>query len=152
LIRAVALVALAVLVACGGSASEAETTPERSEVSSGSIVPIDGPGPVYPDGTPPVETTTDAAPETSGPSPATSMQAPLETCGPGPSYQAVSEWRCADGSMPLGGDAVRGRDARQGSGGSHIPPVSLMESHIVDIYRVPCPEGAVEVHVCMYHC
>jgi hypothetical protein len=150
--RSSTAVLLFVLVACGGAGGDAETTPEASESSSGSIVHFDESTPVYENGATSRTPSTETAEAPGEPSPTTSMQAPLETCGPGASYQAVSEWRCADGSMPLAGDSARGRDARVGSSGAHIPPVSAMESHIVDIYRVPCPEGDIEVFVCMFHC
>ena len=28
----------------------------------------------------------------------------------------------------------------------------MLDAHIVDLYEVPCPSGAVQVHVCLYHC
>lgn len=81
-----------------------------------------------------------------------SFDNPLPVCGAGESYVAVSQWRCADGSMPLGGAPEAGRDARQGSMGAHQEGSSFLDSHIVDLYVVPCPEGPVEVYVCLYHC
>lgn len=54
--------------------------------------------------------------------------------------------------MPLGGSPEAGRDARQGSMGAHQEGSSFLDSHIVDLYVVPCPEGPVEVYVCLYHC
>lgn len=79
---------------------------------------------------------------------------PIEACGPRQSYKKVANYRCEDGSMPLAGNTVAGRDARLGSSKSHMPgpPGDFANSHIVDIYRVPCPNGPVTLYVCMYHC
>lgn len=133
---------LSLCVACAGS--ESTETPEPVEVSSGGEA-TPGPGGV------------------SGGEPATGVRAnayavgrsfdnPLPVCGAGESYIAVSQWQCADGSMPLGGDPGAGQNARQGSMGPHQEGTSIMDSHIVDLYSVPCPEGPVEVYVCLYHC
>lgn len=85
--------------------------------------------------------------------PGSSFDAPLETCGTDESYAAIASYECPDGSIPLGGDPRAGHRARLGSSRSHVDdPPSLMESHIVDIYEVPCPKGPVRVYVCMYHC
>ena len=61
-------------------------------------------------------------------------------------YQRVAAYRCADGSMPLGGDARAGGAARRGNIGEGP------DGHILDLYDVPCPEGAVQIYVDMYHC
>lgn len=81
-----------------------------------------------------------AAPPAAAPAeraePGRSAEAPALTCGPAESYAYVaSRFRCADGSNPLGGTAPR--------------PHS---SHVLDIYDVPCPGGAVPVYVDMYGC
>lgn len=61
-------------------------------------------------------------------------------------YRRVAEYRCADGSMPLGGDVRAGGAARRGNIGAGP------DGHILDLYDVPCPEGAVPIHVDGYHC
>ncbi|MBZ0121003.1 MAG: hypothetical protein K8H88_28670 [Sandaracinaceae bacterium] len=61
-------------------------------------------------------------------------------------YSTIASWRCADGSMPLGGDPERGAAARRGNVGPGD------DGHIVDLYEVPCPGGTVEVYVDAYHC
>jgi len=75
-----------------------------------------------------------------------SPEAPLMACGPADSYRRVAEFRCADGSQPLGGDAGAGRQARAGNVGANST------GHVIDLYRVPCASGAVEVYVDMYGC
>lgn len=61
-------------------------------------------------------------------------------------YRRVAEYRCADGSMPLGGDVRAGGAARRGNIGAGP------DGHILDLYDVPCPEGAVPIYVDGYHC
>ena len=58
----------------------------------------------------------------------------------------------ADGSTPLHGDPHAGAAARLGSSGSHQEGGGIEDSHIVDIYEVPCPSGPVTLYVCLYHC
>jgi hypothetical protein len=85
-----------------------------------------------------------AASRGSGPG---SFDAPVMTCGPEDSYAYVaSEFRCPDGSNPLGGDLGRAHDARIGA---KRHPVS---GDFVDIYRVACAGGPALVYVDMYGC
>ena len=81
-----------------------------------------------------------------------SFEHPLETCGAMEGYTAISRFVCADGEMPLHGNPELGAGARLGSSRPHVEGTSIMDSHIVDIYRVPCASGPVEVFVCLYHC
>jgi hypothetical protein len=88
---------------------------------------------------------TAAAPSSAPPlgrSPATAIPA----CGPGASYEYVSTAaKCADGTNPFDGDISLARAARTRSAPSG-------KGTTVDIYRVPCPEGPIELHVDMYQC
>ena len=83
---------------------------------------------------------------------------PVPTCGPRESYLYIArDFQCPGGGNPLQGDAAAGAAARSGSVGSHSVPGPgtgdpLMDMHVVDLYEVPCPSGAVQVFVCMYHC
>ena len=124
------------LAACGGSgaASTTDTTDETATTAGGAEQ--------------------DSLPAGSGVSTGPAEEALLKVCGPRVSYERVSQFQCPDGSTPLGGDWRAGQQARLGSTGSHLPepPTDPMNSHIVDIYQVPCPSGPVEVRVCMYHC
>ncbi|MCA9606263.1 MAG: hypothetical protein KC619_11740 [Myxococcales bacterium] len=76
----------------------------------------------------------------------TSPERPLPACGPVDSYRQVSEYRCRDGSQPLGGDPGLGAQARRGNVGANS------RGHVIDLYVIPCPEGAVELYVDMYGC
>jgi hypothetical protein len=68
-------------------------------------------------------------------------------CGPRESYRYVaSEFQCPQGGNPLDGDLERARDSRLGA----LDHPS--NGHIVDVYRVPCPGGEVELFVDMYGC
>ena len=68
-------------------------------------------------------------------------------CGPRDSYRYVAaEFRCPDGSNPLGGDEMAGRNARTGNVGAN------QTGHIIDLYQVPCATGPVDVFVDMYGC
>ncbi len=83
------------------------------------------------------------------------LEKPIEACGARESYVAVARYQCADGSVPLGGDARAAQQARLGSVGSHMADNDsnhFMNSHIVDMYEVPCPGATVKVFVCLYHC
>ena len=72
---------------------------------------------------------------------------PVGRCGPRDSYYYVAtEYRCRDGSNPLGGNVAAGRDARLGNVGANST------GHIIDLYEVPCASGAQRVYVDMYHC
>lgn len=77
---------------------------------------------------------------------------PLLVCGPQQAYAVVAKTTCADGSRPLNGEPRQGRAARSGSMASHQEPESMIVSHIVDRYKVPCSAGARDVYVCHYHC
>lgn len=61
-------------------------------------------------------------------------------------YLYIANYRCGDGSMPLNGDRRAGGRARVGNVGPGP------DGHIVDLYKVPCPGGAVRIHVDSYHC
>lgn len=71
---------------------------------------------------------------------------PIGACGTGDSYQIVASYVCPDGSMPLSGDASAGAAARLGNVGANST------GHIIDLYEVPCPTGAVQLYVDMYAC
>ncbi len=74
-------------------------------------------------------------------------ESPVATCGARDSYAYIAQrFRCPDGSNPLGGDLEAGRAARVGNVGPNHT------GHIIDLYRVPCPGGEVEVYVDMYGC
>ncbi len=61
-------------------------------------------------------------------------------------YAFVANWHCSDGSMPLGGIEERGAAARVGNVGDGP------DGHIVDLYRISCPSGPVDLYVDGYHC
>jgi hypothetical protein len=72
---------------------------------------------------------------------------PVPACGPRDSYDYVaSRFRCPDGTNPLGGDPRAGQAARLGNVGANA------SGHIIDVYRVPCASGPVDVYVDMYGC
>ncbi len=76
-----------------------------------------------------------------------SAEDPVSACGPGDSYAFVAgEFRCPEGDNPLGGDPSAGSAARVGNVGSNST------GHIIDLYRVPCASGPVDVYVDMYGC
>ena len=84
---------------------------------------------------------------TAAPSAGFDREHPVMRCGPVESYVYVaSEFRCADGTNPLGGDPRAGAAARVGN----VGPNST--GHIIDLYRVPCSEGPRDVYVDMYGC
>ncbi|HEY8431486.1 MAG TPA: hypothetical protein VIL20_24060 [Sandaracinaceae bacterium] len=133
-----------VLAACGGSADEAEPTatsggeltvadntnapPPEAELVADLVVPAVR--------TYPGRTGSGASPED-----------PVSACGPGDSYAFVArEFECPEGGNPLGGDPMAGAGARAGNVGANSA------GHIIDLYRVPCPSGPVDVYVDMYGC
>lgn len=61
-------------------------------------------------------------------------------------YAFVGSWHCADGSVPLGGSPDAGAASRVGNVGPGP------DGHIVDLYRVPCSTGPVDLYVDGYHC
>jgi hypothetical protein len=72
---------------------------------------------------------------------------PVPACGPRDSYDYVaSRFRCPDGTNPLGGDMGAGQASRLGNVGANS------QGHIIDVYRVPCASGPVDVYVDMYGC
>lgn len=72
---------------------------------------------------------------------------PVMACGPRDSYAFVAgELQCPEGGNPLGGDAQAGAAARVGNVGANST------GHIIDLYRVPCGSGPVDVYVDMYGC
>ncbi len=87
------------------------------------------------------------APSATSPDVGSSRENPVMRCGPRDSYYYVAtEFRCSDGTNPLGGDVRMGSQARLGN----VGPNST--GHIIDRYSVPCPEGARDVFVDMYGC
>lgn len=76
----------------------------------------------------------------------TSREDPVAVCGPVESYRYVSEYRCPDGSQPLGEDAAAGQRSRVGNVGANAT------GHVIDRYRVPCPREPVDVYIDMYAC
>jgi hypothetical protein len=82
-----------------------------------------------------------------GPWPGSSLDKPMLVCGPRESYRYVAEeFQCPRGGNPLKGDLTLAQQARLGA---LDRPNS---EHIVDVYRVPCAGGPVEVFVDMYGC
>ncbi len=76
-----------------------------------------------------------------------SKETPVPTCGTTHSYDYVaSDVVCNDGRSPFGGDLRAAMKARVGSVGGGP------SGHIIDLYRVPCPEGLKDVYVDMYEC
>jgi hypothetical protein len=76
-----------------------------------------------------------------------SAEDPVTACGPGDSYSFVArEFRCPGGGNPLGGDPRAGAQSRVGNVGANST------GHIIDLYRVPCPTGPVDIYVDMYGC
>ncbi len=140
--RIACAVALVVLLGCGGStASSAEPTATSGGESAGNQN-APAPAPYAPPPSP-------LAPASSGPlgdTAHTSHEQPLRACGPSDSYRRVAEHRCPDGSVPLGGDPGAGAGARVGNVGPNA------SGHIIDLYRVPCASGEVDVYVDMYGC
>ncbi len=95
--------------------------------------------------------TSNEVPVSSGPS-GQSRESAIQRCardgpdGARTDYAFIASYECSDGSVPLGGDATRGADARLGNVGQGP------DGHVIDRYRVPCPSGAVEIYVDAYHC
>ncbi|MEQ9646555.1 MAG: hypothetical protein RLO52_13800 [Sandaracinaceae bacterium] len=58
----------------------------------------------------------------------------------------ASEVQCPGVGNPLGGDPEAGQQARVGNVGANG------SGHIIDLYRVPCPSGPLEVYVDLYGC
>jgi hypothetical protein len=86
-------------------------------------------------------------PPPSGPVEVNDKEHPVMRCGAKDSYYYVAtEFKCADGSNPLGGETMAGAKARVGNVGANST------GHIIDLYEVPCPEGAKRVYVDMYGC
>jgi hypothetical protein len=81
-----------------------------------------------------------------------SFERPLTACGARESYEVIANLQCPDESRPLGGDVHEAQAARRGSSFAHQEGPSVMESHIVDVYELPCPSGTQEVYLCLYHC
>jgi hypothetical protein len=82
-----------------------------------------------------------------GPMPGDSLERPMQVCGPRESYRYVAEgFQCPGGGNPLRGDLERAQHARLGA--LDHPQTG----HIVDVYRVPCPDGDVQLFVDMYGC
>ncbi|HEX7499235.1 MAG TPA: hypothetical protein VF524_02925 [Polyangia bacterium] len=80
---------------------------------------------------------------------------PYFACGARTSYLLVaSVFRCPDGSNPFHGDLRAAAGSRRSNVGQHMPAPDgdFFNSHIVDLYSVPCATGPEEIYVCMYHC
>ena len=76
-----------------------------------------------------------------------SAEDPVVACGPTDSYRYVAgEFECPEGGNPLTGDPAAAARARVGNVGANST------GHIIDLYRVPCPSGPVDVYVDMYGC
>lgn len=76
-----------------------------------------------------------------------SKDLPVPTCGASHSYEWIaSDARCADGRNPFQGDLRAAMASRAGNVG---PGAS---GHIIDLYEIPCPEGAKRIYVDMYDC
>jgi hypothetical protein len=75
-----------------------------------------------------------------------SMARPIEVCGVRGQLAWLLALTCGDGSHPFAsGDAAHGaRVGSMGAGGRC--------GTIIDAYSVPCPEGAYEIYVDLYHC
>lgn len=141
------------LVACGpgaGAASGASTAGgDASDVASNQNAP-----PPQPEAAQPAAAT--ATPSAAGPGGSVpgqrrgsgqSREDPVICCGPVDSYTYVAaEFRCPDGQNPLGGDPSAGQRARVGNVGPNA------SGHIIDLYRVPCGGGEVDIFVDMYGC
>lgn len=80
------------------------------------------------------------------PEPGSSKEHPLPACGPQGSYIAVADAECDDGSRPLDGDVPQGMRSRSGSVGPNA------SGHIIDLYKITCPEGPKQIYVDMYGC
>ena len=93
-----------------------------------------------------------SAPPASGPPapvaapPGLSPETAVQVCGPRASYEYVATApTCADGTNPFDGDVEIARAAR-------IRTVTSDKGITVDVYRVPCPEGPLALHIDMYEC
>ncbi len=88
-----------------------------------------------------------AGAKAAGPLPGSTLEAPIVLCGPRESYRYVAdEFQCPRGGNPLRGSMEQAQQARLGA---LDHPTN---GHIVDVYRVPCPGGNVDVFVDMYGC
>jgi hypothetical protein len=118
------------LAACGGSTSQTET----SETAGGEVSVQTESGPI-------------AQNQSQRRGSGASIEDPISACGPRDSYTYVaSEFKCPGGTNPLGGDPSLGQQARVGNVGANTT------GHIIDLYRIECPNGPVEVYVDMYGC
>jgi hypothetical protein len=141
------ILAVIALVGCGGGSAtseSAEPAASTTEASSNNARSSSG-------GEAPTASTVVSAQPTVG-GDGTAFERPIETCGAGESYQRIANFVCPEGDMPLHGDVGLGARARLGSSSAHMAGASIMDSHMVDIYQVPCASGAREVFVCLYHC
>lgn len=74
-------------------------------------------------------------------------ETPVMRCGAPDSYAYVArEFKCPDGSNPLGGNPRAGAAARVGNVGANS------NGHIIDLYEIPCAQGPQRVYVDMYGC
>ena len=141
--RSLAALAILGLTACGGGDAD---EPARASMSAGGEVEDNQNAPAPTTYVAPAGRLGGSQPESAELAGATSHERPLPACGPADSYRRVAEYRCPDGSVPLGGDPARGASARSGN----VGPNST--GHVIDLYRVPCPGGDVELYVDMYSC
>jgi hypothetical protein len=129
-------VAALALSACGGGTTEASggsEPPPPGETTGGDTTMVEPPPP-------------DVPPPTPTSYPGATQETALQVCGAAESYDSVAAFACADGSTPLGGERMRGAQARVGNVGAGP------DGHILDLYEVPCPEGGRQMYVDMYHC
>lgn len=139
------LLAMALLaVACGDPGEEVVEPTSGSVTSGGEYADnTNAPPPRY-EAPPPEE----RQPQRSGRAGSgRSAEDPVAACGPQDSYTFVAgEFQCPGGGNPLGGDPRAGARSRVGNVGANST------GHIIDLYRVPCPSGPVDVYVDMYGC
>ncbi len=147
-------IAAAMCVACGG-ASEAETSSsEPAAATSGDERGANQQGTtIVPVAAAPLATTPPPTAGAGTTGDGRDFDHPVATCGAMESYLYIARtFQCPEGGNPLGGDWRAGAGARLGSGRSHGGGTGMLDSHIVDLYEVPCGSGPVRVYVCLYHC
>lgn len=77
----------------------------------------------------------------------TSQEHPLEECGLDQVLARLVTLTCDDGTRPFGDNTGAAHSSRRGNTGSGGRCGS-----IIDLYDVPCPEGAYNVYADMYFC
>ena len=163
-----ALCALSSLVACAPAAdtqtnfatrtSSQETTSGGAQIRGGGEVTtssttttgtqVTGPGDSQPVGLAAASGSNPTGSVATGPALGGDADHPVPRCGARDSYYFVStEFRCPDGSNPLGGNLALGQRSRRGNVGANNTT-----GNIIDLYEVPCATGPQRVYVDMYHC